>query len=704
MPPPQRRASRENYGLDTFAANSMTNDTPSAPQALFPPEATDREASARLQLALDAGAIIGTWVWDVVADRFTADERFADAFGLSPEACRSGLPLKEVTVAIHEQDRERVRAAIAEALERGGRHRCEYRAFHHGGAYRWVEASGRVEADSQGRPRWFSGILLDIENRRTAEAERDRVGALLRTFTAVVPGVVYAKDRAGRMLVANQGTTALIGKPPEFYIGKTDIEFLDDKAQAQVIMATDQRIMKNGVTEQIEEEVRLADGRTATWLSTKSPLRNEAGDVVGLVGSSVDVTARKKAESALQELNATLEQKIHEAIEERELVQAALRQSQKMEAVGQLTGGIAHDFNNLLTGIIGSLEMLQARIEQGKINDIARYVNAAQGAAGRAAALTHRLLAFSRRQTLDPRAADVNRLVQEMEELIRRTVGPQIHIEIVGAGGLWPTRIDHNQLENALLNLCINARDSMPEGGRITIETANKWLDERAAADRDLPAGQYVALCVTDTGTGMTPEIIGRAFDPFYTTKPMGVGTGLGLSMVYGFVRQSGGQVRIYSEVGHGTTVCLYFPRDDELADTESRGTSPPAAEAAGTGEVVLVVDDEPTIRMLVIEVLEESGYAGIEARDGSTGLKVLQSATKIDLLITDVGLPGGMNGRQLADAARVLRPQLKVLFITGYAENAVIGNGHLDPGMQILTKPFSMEGLAQRVKAIVEG
>ena len=375
-----------------------------------------------------------------------------------------------------------------------------------------------------------------------------------------------------------------------------------------------------------------------------------------------------------------------------------------MEAVGQLTGGIAHDFNNLLTGIMGSLEMLQTRLRQGRFSDVDRYVAAAQGASKRAAALTHRLLAFSRRQTLDPKPTDVNRLAMGMEELVRRTVGPQITLEVVTAAGLWPALIDSPQLESALLNLCINARDAMPEGGRITIETANKWLDDRAARERDLPPGQYISLCVTDTGTGMTPDVIEHAFDPFFTTKPIGQGTGLGLSMVYGFARQSGGQVRIYSELGEGTTMCLYFPRhyvgEAEPADPDQRG----APMASSTGQTILVVDDEPTIRMLVMEVLDERGYAVIEAKDGPTGLAALQSNARIDLLITDVGLPGGMNGRQLADAARATRPGLKILFITGYAENAILSSGQLAPGMQVLTKPFDVEALAGRVTEMVEG
>jgi CheY-like chemotaxis protein len=343
-------------------------------------------------------------------------------------------------------------------------------------------------------------------------------------------------------------------------------------------------------------------------------------------------------------------------------------------------------------------------VAQGRINDVDRYVTAAQGAAKRAAALTHRLLALTRRQTLDPKPVNVNRLVAGMEELVRRTVGPAISTEVVAAGGLWTTLVDPSQLENALLNLCINARDAMPEGGRLTVETANKWLDERAARERELPPGQYVTLCVSNTGTGMAPEVIRRAFDPFFTTKPIGMGTGLGLSTIYGFVRQSGGQARIYSEPGQGAMVCLYLPRHFGEAETSDGPAVAAEAQRAGRGETVLVVDDEPTVRMLVTEVLEDLGYAAVEAPDGAAGLHVLQSNVRLDLLVTDVGLPGGMNGRQVADAGRAVRPGLKVLFITGYAENAVVGNGHLEPGMQVLTKPFAMEALASRIKDLIAG
>jgi PAS domain S-box-containing protein len=400
--------------------------------------------------------------------------------------------------------------------------------------------------------------------------------------------------------------------------------------------------------------------------------------------SGRDITEEKAAEAELQR------------------AQEALRQSQKMEAVGQLTGGLAHDFNNLLAGISGSVDVIRALLKRGRVDDVDRYIAAAQNSTRRAAALTQRLLAFSRRQTLDPKPTDMNRLISGMEELIRRSVGPAVVLEIIGAGGLWPTKVDPSQLENALLNMCLNARDAMaPDGGGLTIETTNKRLDERGARELGLQPGQYVSLRITDTGTGMTPDVIERAFDPFFTTKPLGEGTGLGLSMVYGFAHQSGGQIRINSEVGHGTTMCLYLPRHLGTA-TDSESSEVMLSSDPGNGESVLVVDDEPTVRMLIRDVLVESGYIPLEAPDGPTALKFLQSNMRIDLLVTDVGLPGGMNGRQLADAARVSRPDLKVLFITGYAENAVVGSGHLGPGMHVLTKPFEMDVLSARVRGLI--
>jgi CheY-like chemotaxis protein len=374
-----------------------------------------------------------------------------------------------------------------------------------------------------------------------------------------------------------------------------------------------------------------------------------------------------------------------------------------MEAVGQLTGGLAHDFNNLLGGISASLQVLQARLQRGRTDDLERYIHMGQDAVRRAASLTHRLLAFSRRQTLDPKPLDVHRLVSDMQALVRSSVGPNVAVRMVDTVGLWQVRVDASQLENSLLNLCINARDAMqPAGGQLTIEASNRALDERGAREVGLPPGEYISICVTDTGTGMSPDVQARAFDPFFTTKPLGQGTGLGLSMVYGFVRQSGGQIGIESEAGHGTTMCMHLPRYAGKA-VAGEAAAVSDAVAHGAGETVLIIEDEPTIRVLVTEILQESGYCVIAAEDGQTGLAILQGEGRIDLLVTDVGLPGGLNGRQVADAARVGRPDLKILFITGYAENAAVGNGQMERGMEVMTKPFEVTALASKVREMVE-
>ncbi|WP_263263872.1 ATP-binding protein [Pseudomonas sp. RIT-PI-S] len=399
----------------------------------------------------------------------------------------------------------------------------------------------------------------------------------------------------------------------------------------------------------------------------------------------------------VQTVNETLEQRVAQRTAELTQAHEALRQAQKMEAVGQLTGGIAHDFNNLLAGIIGSLEIVEQRLASGRTDGLERFFKGAQTSALRAAALTQRLLAFSRRQTLAPRPTDVNKLVIGMEELIRRTVGPAIEVEVAGADALWPACIDAAQLESALLNLAINARDAMPSGGRITLQTSNLWLDAASAPTYDLPPGQYLRIAVTDTGSGIAENIIERIFDPFFTTKPIGQGTGLGLSMVHGFVRQSGGQVRVHSQVGIGTTINLYLPRHTGVSAPEDEAVAEPTIEA-GTGKTVLVIDDEATVRMLIVEVLVDAGYHTLEAENGPAGLKLLQANDRIDLLLTDVGLPGGMNGRQVADAARVARPDLKVLFVTGFAEHAILGDDDLETGMAVMSKPFAMAHLAAKV------
>lgn len=584
------------------------------------------------------------------------------------------------------EERDRALAAI-EAAKAGGTGRFQGFARTMKGTPRWWDVIVTPVNGPDGAPEKLLSVSRDVTATKQAEAS---LRALNETLEEEVSVRTADRDRMWRlstdlMLVAKLDATITAVNPAwEQILGWSDPELLgssfmelvhpEDRAATVAEMA---RLGEGATTFRFENRYQARDG-SHLWISWTAVPDESHVHAVGR-----DITAEKVATDELA------------------AAQAALRQSQKMEAVGQLTGGLAHDFNNLLMGMMGNLELLQLRIARGRLDDVDRFVNAAQGAGRRAAALTQRLLAFSRRQTLDPKPTDVNRLIAGMEDLLRRTVGPTTGIELVGAAGLWTAIIDPGQLENALLNLCINARDAMPDGGKITIETANKWLDERTSRQRDLPPGQYLSICVSDTGTGMTPETIEHAFEPFFTTKPTGQGTGLGLSMIYGFARQSGGQVRIYSEVGQGTTMCIYLPRHLGEADSEDVA-HPSSSETAGQGETILVVDDEATIRHLIDEVLDELGYAVIGAADGAAGLKILQSGSRIDLLITDVGLPNGMNGRQLADAARALRPSLKVLFITGYAENAAVRNGHLEPDMELLTKPFTLDDLSSKVRGML--
>jgi PAS domain S-box-containing protein len=882
-----------------------------------------REAAERVQLALDAGAIIGTWVWDVPADRFTADERFAESFGLDPGRCRAGIPIEDPVAAIHEDDRPMVSAAIEEALGSGGSYRCQYRVRRPGGDYRWIEANGRVELGEDGTPLRFPGVLLDIEQRRTIEAERDQAMALLRSFTAAVPGVVYAKDREGRMLVANRGTAELLGKEPDDFIGRTDLEILEDKEQARAVMANDRRIMESGRMEQIEEEVRLSDGTPAVWLSTKAPLTDDDGKVIGLIGSSIDITARKRAEAALaesearrraalaaaslgtfdwnlgteeveldersreifgfgpdegvlarqifdrihpedypaahaaamesaerltqlvieyrivlpdgsartvaslsdavagadgkaermvgvfdditerkraetalHELNETLEAQVAErtaeldrtwrlskdifaiwnldgvlqranpawslilgfrpdevegrhhtelkhpndrgrgdealarqadgamiagfedryrhkdgswrwiswsasapesdlvyavgrditAEKERqaelEKAQEALRQVQKLEAMGTLTGGVAHDFNNLLTPIIGSLDMLQrARLEDPRLR---RFVDGALKSAERAKTLIQRLLAFARRQPLQPTAVDLGALVEGMADLIASTSGPRVRVTPDVAPDLPPVRGDQNQLEMAILNLSVNARDAMPEGGALTISA--RRAPAKATEAQKLPPGDYVLLSVADTGTGMDEETLARAIEPFFSTKGIGRGTGLGLSMVHGLALQLGGALSIRSRPGAGTCVELWLP----VATGEAKPAEAPTEEPvlAGAGKALLV-EDEELVRASTADMLTQLGYEVVEASSAEQALKLVREGLAPDLMVTDHLMPG-MTGAELARALKALRPGIRVLIVSGYAED-----GGIDADLPRLTKPFRQAELA---------
>jgi PAS domain S-box-containing protein len=473
----------------------------------------------------------------------------------------------------------------------------------------------------------------------------------------------------GRLLAVNRAWTILLGWSEEELLAANFLDLIhpDDVQPTRTVMGK----LDRGATLRFENRFRARDGsyRRISWTAAPEEGLHYA------IGR--DVTEQREIEEQL-------------------------RQSQKMEAVGQLTGGIAHDFNNLLQGITGSLDIVQRRIAEGRSADVDRFIAGAVTSANRAAALTHRLLAFSRRQPLDPKPVRANPLISSMEDLLRRTLGEQVALELVLAGGLWLTLCDPNQLENAILNLCINARDAMPGGGTLTVETCNAHLDSAyAATARDVRPGQYVCICVTDTGTGMSADVVSRAFDPFFTTKPIGQGTGLGLSMIYGFARQSEGYVKIYSEVDKGTTVKLYLPRHrGETEQVEAPSTE--ATPSALDGETVLLVEDDAIVRGLILETLSELGYHALEAADGPAGIRILESDQQIDLLVTDIGLPG-LNGRQVADRGRQLRPGLKVLFMTGYAENAALASGFLDPGMEMVTKPFPMEVLARRMRDMME-
>jgi signal transduction histidine kinase/PAS domain-containing protein/ActR/RegA family two-component response regulator len=414
-----------------------------------------------------------------------------------------------------------------------------------------------------------------------------------------------------------------------------------------------------------------------------------------------EVAERRRAEEALQVLNNTLEQRVHDEVSARSKVEEQLRQVQKMEAVGQLTGGIAHDFNNMLAVIMGGLNLLQRKLARGE-TDVERFVEGAIDGAQRAATLTQRLLAFSRQQPLSPEPLIINKLVAGMSELLDRTLGEQVKVETVLAAGLWQVKADPAQLENAILNLAVNARDAMPGGGRLTIETQNAFVDDAFAQPYAIEAGQYVLIAVADTGVGMAPDVIAKAFDPFFTTKGAGKGTGLGLSQVYGFVRQSGGHVKIYSEPGVGTSVKIYLPRLYGEAAATEQAKRLATVHRGLRSEIILVVEDEEHVRTLSVEALRELGYGVVEASGPSHALRLLDDGQQVTLLFTDVVMPD-MSGRQLADRARGKRPNLKVLYTTGYTRNAIVHNGMLDPGTNLLTKPFSIEELAAKVRKILD-
>src|SRR5712671_4318883 len=661
-----------------------------------------REREAELARVQQIGRIGGLEVDLRTGFRNRRSPEYLLIHGLPPDAVNETH--EDWVQRIHPDDREATEKKFRDAVAGDVReYTVQYRIIRPSdGELRWISVKSSIERDENGKAVRLVGAHSDITEQveaeralQQSEGEQRKLANQLAELNATLAERVEEKtrerdriwnvsqdlllvaDRNGVWQTVNPAWTKTLGWSEAELLNRTS-EWLDHPDDGGVTRAHVRKLLAGDTTVRFESRFRHKDG-SYRWLSWTG-----VSDKDRIYATARDVTAEKAATDRLK------------AAEE------ALRQSQKMEAVGQLTGGIAHDFNNLLTGIVGSLDLLQTRLDQGRTENVSRYINAAMTSANRAAALTHRLLAFARRQPLIPKSADANALVVSLEDLLRRTIGETIDLDIVAASGLWCTLCDPNQLESALLNLAINARDAMPDGGKLTIATANARIE---GIDADTPAllpGDYIRIDVTDTGIGMSPEVAARAFDPFFTTKPIGQGTGLGLSMIYGFARQSNGHVLIDSRQGAGTSVRLYLPRHHGDA-AEERVASAAAEEHIATGETVLVVEDEPVVRGVITEMLRDQGYRVLEATDGPSGLRMLRLHDRIDLLVTDVGLPG-MNGRQLADQARETRPGLKILFMTGYAESVAILDGFLQAGMEMITKPFDLDNLAQRVREMVSG
>ncbi|WP_065260527.1 PAS domain-containing hybrid sensor histidine kinase/response regulator [Pseudomonas bananamidigenes] len=672
-----------------------------------------KETEERLQLALAATDAVGTWDWDIGEDHFIADAHFAQLHGVDPAMARQ-LPISEYLHGVHPEDRTLIARSIKHCITHGTEYAEEYRLLQANGEVRWVFARGRCYKDHHGRPMRFLGAALDLTERKHTEQALRQSQTELQLIINAMPILISYVDREERFRLNNAAYLDWYGLTPQELCGRTIREVIGEEAYFLRAPYIAEALAGRPCSFSLYTPHR--DGSQRHALMNYLPRHGPDGAVNGFYIFVIDETERKKTEEALRNLNETLEERVSARTEqlaranqrlqnemfERERAEDALRHAQKMEAVGQLTGGIAHDFNNMLTGIIGSLDLMQRYIASGRTDEIGRFTEAAVSSANRAAALTHRLLAFSRRQSLDRKTIDVNELIHSLEDLIRRTKGDPIALKLRLADGLWPVSTDVSQLENALLNLVINARDAMPHGGELLIETANIYLDGNDITTLEpVKAGDYLMLAVSDNGTGMTPSVRSKAFDPFFTTKPIGQGTGLGLSMIYGFAQQSGGHVSLDSLPGQGTCVRLYLPRLHSIVAEQAE--TAPEAEAAvvATGEAVVVVEDDPAVRMLVLDLLKELGYCAHEAEDAASALPLLESDLRVDLLVTDVGLPG-MNGRQLAEIARQHRPGLKVLFMTGYAQNAAERQGFLEDGMDMVAKPFSIEQLAAKIRTML--
>ena len=713
-----------------------------------------RESEERVRMATEAAAI-GTWDFDPRTLELRWDARCKTLFGIPAD---EPITYDTFAAGLHPDDRDWVERAVEAALDRHSRQRfdIEYRVIgRDDGVERWVAATGEVVFDRDEAVR-FLGTLIDItERKRTerhlqimndtgaqvaAERDLDRIVQLITDAGVELSGAQFGAffynvldaDGASYMLYALSGAprSAFEDYPMPRATAVFEPTFLGQGVVRSDDIQLDPRYGKNAPRKGMPEGHLPVRSYLAVPVISRSgevlgglffghgdPGRFRAEHETGLLGlaghaaiavdnarlfqgTQREIEVRRKTEAELQVLNATLEQRVAKEVAERAKAEEHLRQAQKMDAVGQLTGGIAHDFNNMLAVVIGGLSLAQRKLAKGEA-DVSRFIEGAIDGAQRAAELTKRLLAFSRQQPLAPKLINPNRLVADMSDLLIRTLGETIQVETVLAAGLWNVEVDPAQLESTLLNLSVNARDAMPEGGKLTIETTNASIDTRYAHTNAIAEGQYVLICVTDTGVGMTPEVADMAFDPFFTTKEVGKGTGLGLSQVYGFVRQSGGHVKIYSEVGVGTTVKVYLPRSYASEPAETVTLLPPI-HGGLSNETVMVVEDEDRVRTMAVEALRELGYTVVEMSNPRDALAAMRAGKIPSLLFTDVVMPE-MSGRELADEVRTFAPDIKVLFTTGYTRNAIVHNGTLDSGTDLLGKPYTVEDLAAKVREVID-
>jgi PAS domain S-box-containing protein len=656
------------------------------------------DATRRLRLAMDAGRM-AIWNLDLRTDELQGSPELNRLLGFPPDA----RPTADDTRARYAPgERERLAAIGAEALARGDTSvEVEFRYIMPDGAERWLLLRAEVLRDGTGQPLRAIGVLMDIDERKRATLAVAESEERFRLIADSAPVMLWMGDPEGRCLYLNRALRDFWGVAEEDVpsFEWTPTIHPDDVATLSEPFTHG---MRTRTPFTAEVRYRRADGQYRLLRTDARPRFDASGRFLGMTGVNVDVTDARRAEADLQALNATLESRVREEVAERARAEEVLRQSQKMEAVGQLTGGIAHDFNNMLAVVIGGLNLLSRQLARGH-TDVSRYIDAAMEGATRAAALTQRLLAFSRQQPLSPEPLDPNALVEGMTELLTRTLGEAVQVRTALDPDLWSTQADRVQLESAILNLAVNARDAMPDGGSLSIETRNATVDANAAREFDLTPGDYVVISVSDTGEGMDRETIEHAFDPFFTTKAVGKGTGLGLSQVFGFVRQSGGHVKIYSELGHGTTIRIYLPRHEgEPAAAQPRPEAPPADLRGDPREIVLVVEDEARVRTYAVEALRELGYTVIQAGGGLEALRLIDEGQDVTLLFTDVVMPE-MTGRQLADQARRRLPALRVLYTTGYTREAVTRNGMLGPASAFLAKPYGLDQLAEKVRAVLD-